>query len=252
MTAPLCVYAPLGMLGYGFPEPSLRAALERPIDIFAVDAGSTDPGPYYLGTGKSFTSRTMVKRDLSLLLPAACRKGVPFVIGSAGGAGGDPHLAWTVEIIREVAAEHGLHFRMAVIHAEQGKAALKQSLERGEIIDFETGYDLGPEDIDACTHIVGQMGIEPIVGALERGAGVVVAGRAFDAGLSAALPIARGIDPGLAYHMGKIVECGSLVAVPRTSDGVLARVSPDHFLIAPADPAKRCTVELVAAHTLYE
>jgi len=52
--------------------------------------------------------------------------------------------------------------------------------------------------------------------------------------------------------MGKIVECGSLVALPRTSDGVLAQIFPDHFLISPADPGKRCTVELVAAHTLYE
>ena len=52
--------------------------------------------------------------------------------------------------------------------------------------------------------------------------------------------------------MGKIVECGSMVALPRTSDGVLAHIERDSFVIEPADPDKRSTAELVAAHTLYE
>ena len=96
------------------------------------------------------------------------------------------------------------------------------------------------------------MGHEPIVAALEQGADVVLAGRAFDAALSATLPIMRGIEPGLALHMGKIVECGSLVALPRASDGVLAEIDAESFVIRPADPAKYCTVETVAAHTMYE
>ena len=41
----LTVYAPQGMLGYGFPSSSLEAALARKPDVIAVDAGSTDPGP---------------------------------------------------------------------------------------------------------------------------------------------------------------------------------------------------------------
>ncbi len=252
MADPLVLYAPVGMLGYGFPEKSLDAALGKDLALFGMDAGSTDPGPYYLGVGRSYTSRVMVKRDLGLLLPAARRKGVPLIIGSAGGAGGAPHLAWTVDIVREIAAEHGLHFRMAVIQAEQDKDVLRAKLGRGEIFDFETGRDLQPSDIDACTRIVGQMGVEPIVDALAAEADVIVAGRAFDAALTAALPILRGYDRGLALHMGKIVECGSLVAVPRTSDGVIAHLYSDHFLIEPADPDKRCTVDIVAAHTLYE
>ena len=32
--------------------------------VVAVDAGSSDPGPCYLGAGASFTSREAVKRDL--------------------------------------------------------------------------------------------------------------------------------------------------------------------------------------------
>src|SRR5688572_31889624 len=79
MTAPLTIYAPLGLLGYGYgyPEASLRAALEANPDLIAVDAGSTDPGPYYLGAGVSFTSRVMVKRDLGLLLRAAVERKIP-------------------------------------------------------------------------------------------------------------------------------------------------------------------------------
>jgi hypothetical protein len=252
MSAPLSVYAPLGMLGYGFPETSLAAALEHPLAAFAMDAGSTDPGPYFLGTGRSFTSRAMVKRDLSLLLPAARRLGVPLLIGSAGGAGGAPHLAWAREIVLEVAAEAGLSFRLATIQAEQDKEDLKRRLDRGDVITFETSRELRPDDIDACTHIVGQMGYEPIVQALVDGADVVLAGRAVDAGVIAAVPLLRGVDPGLALHMGKILECGSMVALPRVSDGVVAHLETDHFLVEPADPAKRCTAELVAAHTLYE
>ena len=114
------------------------------------------------------------------------------------------------------------------------------------------GHDVTEGDVDACTNIVAQMGHEPIVDALQQGADVVLAGRAFDAALSATLPIMRGIEPGLAMHMGKIVECGSLVALPRASDGVLAEIDPESFVVRPADPAKYCTVETVAAHTLYE
>ena len=38
----ITVYAPLGMLGYGFPMRSLKAALEHGFDVIALDAGSVD------------------------------------------------------------------------------------------------------------------------------------------------------------------------------------------------------------------
>ena len=252
MTKPLTIYAPLGLLGYGYPEASLQAALAANPDLIAVDAGSTDPGPYYLGAGVSFTSRVMVKRDLGLLLRAAVERKIPLVVGSAGGSGAAPHLAWALEIVREIAAEHDLHFKLAVISADIDRDYLKRKLAAGDLIDFEMGRDVTVADIDACTNVVAQMGHEPIVDALQQGADVVLAGRAFDAALSATLPIMRGVEPGLALHMGKIVECGSLVALPRASDGVLAEIDHDGFVISPADPAKHCTVETVAAHTMYE
>ena len=54
----LTVFAPQGMLGYGIPERARcdSASNARP-DVLAVDAGSIDPGPHYLGAGTSFTNR---------------------------------------------------------------------------------------------------------------------------------------------------------------------------------------------------
>ena len=246
------VYSPLGMLGYGFPERSLRAAMELEPDALAVDAGSVDPGPYYLGAGVSFTNDVMVHRDLSLLLPAALKAGVPLIVGSAGGAGARPHLELTRAIIERVAAEQGLRFRLAVIPSDLPIEVVQQAIREGRVVDFEVGRELTSEDVAACRHLVGQMGVEPFLEALSGGAQVVLAGRAYDAAGPASLPILEGADRGLAFHMGKIVECGSQVALPRASDGVVAEVFDDRFEIAPADPDKVSTVGLVAGHTLYE
>ena len=56
-----------GLLGYGYSEEALNVAFSENVDYLGVDAGSTDPGPYYLGSGKSFTDRGAVKRDLALI-----------------------------------------------------------------------------------------------------------------------------------------------------------------------------------------
>ena len=58
------VLSPTAILGYGFPEESFKAGLDRKPHLIAVDAGSTDPGLYYLGAGVSFTDRSAVKPDL--------------------------------------------------------------------------------------------------------------------------------------------------------------------------------------------
>ncbi len=56
------ILAPTAILGYGFPVESFDEGLRRKPDLIAVDAGSVDPGPYYLGAGKSFTDRAAVKK----------------------------------------------------------------------------------------------------------------------------------------------------------------------------------------------
>ena len=86
------VLSPTAILGYGFPLESFEAALARNPDVIAVDAGSSDPGPYHLRAGISFTDRPAVKRDLKHMLIAARSRGLPLRVGRAGGAGARPHL----------------------------------------------------------------------------------------------------------------------------------------------------------------
>jgi hypothetical protein len=107
--------------------------------------------------------------------------------------------------------------------------------------------------LDACERIVAQMGIEPFVKALDEGAQVVLAGRACDSGIFAALPARAGLDLGHALHMGKILECGAMSAVPPTGrDCLLAVMEDSHFEIIAPNPDREVTPFSVAAHMVYE
>ena len=52
------VLIPTGALGLGFDPKALEAGIRAKPDIIAIDGGSTDSGPFYLGTGTSKYSRT--------------------------------------------------------------------------------------------------------------------------------------------------------------------------------------------------
>ncbi|MHB9095775.1 MAG: acyclic terpene utilization AtuA family protein, partial [Eubacteriales bacterium] len=109
------------------------------------------------------------------------------------------------------------------------------------------------ENITESTHIVGQMGVEPFIRALEAGADVILAGMSYDPAVFAAWPIMEGFDPGLALHMGKILECAAIAAVPGSgSDCMMGYLRENCFLLEPLNPVRKCTVTSVAAHTLYE
>jgi hypothetical protein len=242
------------MLGYGFPVESLQEAERRGFALLAIDAGSTDPGPYYLGSGRPFVSATMVRRDLDLLLPAARRQGAKVVIGSSGGAGTASQLAFVVGIVKAIIAERGLGpLKLATIDSELSKPLLIEALGQGRIHQFETRTDLAVSDIEASTHIVAQIGIEPMMAALAEGCDILVCGRAWDVANVAAYPVLLGHDRGLAFHLGKILECGGQAAVPvEGSDLLMGTLHADHFIVETPHAAKACTIESVGAHTLYE
>ena len=249
----LKILSPTGIVGYGFLEESFRAGVALKPDLIACDGGSTDPGPYYLGSGIPFTNATAVKRDLSLMLEAACQLNIPLVIGTAGGCGADVHVAREVDIIRQIAKEKKLSFKMAVISSEFEKDTLIQQLHAGNIEKLGPAPEVTEKDILDSTHIVAQMGIEPIIQALDEGAQVVICGRCYDPAAFAAPAIRLGYDKALSLHLGKILECAAICATPGSaSDCIMGYLGEDYFCVEPLNPDRKCTPLSVSAHTLYE
>lgn len=248
----ITVLTPTGTLGYGFGKEALERGLSLQPDVIAVDAGSTDPGPHYLGSGETLVSRISIKRELTQLIVAARARGIPLVVGSAGGGGNAAHVDQTVAIVREIAAERKLSFRLAYIYADVPVARAKEALARNEIDRFEASFDLTDELLDQTVALVAQMGYEPIVEALQGGADVIIAGRACDDCAIAAYPIAEGADGASAIHMGKILECGAFSAEPFAMDVMVGRVSDNGFVLEPGSLQRRASVTSVAAHSLYE
>ncbi|MGL5261599.1 MAG: acyclic terpene utilization AtuA family protein [Bacteroides sp.] len=249
----LRILSTTAILGYGFPIESFQAGMERKPDVIAVDAGSTDPGPYYLGAGQSFTDRNAVKRDLEIMLPAGLDNKIPVIIGSAGGSGGRPHVALTLDIIKEIAREKNLHFKLAVIQSEFDKDFIKSELKKGHVTPLEPAKPITEQDVDESVRIVAQMGEEPFIKALEGGADVILAGRSYDPSVFASLAIKNGFDKGLALHLGKILECAAITCLPGSgSDCMFGYLREDSFILEPLSPLRKCTTLSVAAHTLYE
>ncbi|QUH27775.1 acyclic terpene utilization AtuA family protein [Vallitalea guaymasensis] len=253
MSRELRVLSPTAILGYGFPMESFEEGMKRKPHVIAVDAGSTDPGPYYLGAGISFTDESAVKRDLEIMIKAARENGIPVIVGTAGGSGGEPHLQEVVEIVKSIGEDNGLAFKMAVIHAEIEKEYVINKLLDGKVKPLHPVPELTLEELEKTERIVGQMGLEPIIKALEEGAEVIIAGRAYDPTVFAALAVKDGFDAGLALHMGKILECASIAATPGSgSDCMFGYLGEDNFRLEPLNPIRKCTTLSVAAHTLYE
>ena len=247
------VLAPTAILGYGFPLASFEAGMRRNPHLIAVDGGSTDPGPYYLGAGVSFTDRDAVKRDLEIMIQAGAARKIPVVVGTAGGSGAKAHLAWCREIVEEIALEQGLSLKLALIGAQLDKNFLQEALAEGEITPLDAVPPLTESALAATTGVVAQMGVEPFIEAFRQAPDVILAGRAYDPTCFAALPIQLGYDPALSLHLGKILECASIAATPGSgSDCMFGYIGDDYFRVEPLNPIRKCTTLSVAAHTLYE
>ena len=245
------VLAPSGVLGAGFKEASFARGVAMAPDVIACDGGSTDSGPAYLGGGKPKLSRAALKRDLGLMMQAGARLGVPVIVGSCGTSGRDSGVDLMAELATELAAESSTRFRMALVRADQRPDYLIRRLEDGRIRPLGNAP---PVDAGVLTrsHVVGMMGTEPIKAAIDGGASLVLAGRASDSALYAAVPEMRGADRGLSWHAAKTIECGAACCVVPAADGLIATIRDDHFDVEPLDPKARLTPVSVAAHTLYE
>ena len=192
-----------------------------------------------------------MKRDISLMLAAAMSARIPLVIGSCGGAGGEPHLQLVVDIVREIAREHGLHFKMAVIHAEQGRQGRRPAqARRGAAVAQRARID--EATIRRASRIVGMMGPEPYMRALDDGAQVILGGRTTDPAPWAAAAMRAGMPPAPSWYAGKMLECGATPSIPKGHDCLLVGVRSDGIVAEPLNPIRRCTPLSVANHSLHE
>jgi hypothetical protein len=249
---PLRVMAASGQLGYGIPDAAFNAGLARKPHLIGADMGSIDPGPYYLGAGKMAQSETMVRVDLAKCLRGARQLGIPLLVGTAGSAGAAPHLAQTLDMVRAIAREENLHFRLASIAADMPREAVKRAIRAKRVVPLGEIGELTETDVDHATHLVGQMGIEAFQRALELGADVVIAGRACDSAVFAAVPATLGYPLGPTLHMSKIIECCSLCCTPGGRDTVIGTLEGDSFVIDSMNPTRHASPMSVAAHSLYE
>jgi hypothetical protein len=246
------VIFPSGMLGGGFTAESIKRGIAMGATAIAIDGGSTDSGPYYLGAGVAKTAASAVERDLRILLSAAREAQIPLIVGSCGTAGTDAGVDWVAGIAVRIAAEDRLSFRMACIYSELDPATVIAAIEAGRVRSLAPLGDLHPDTVRSCSHIVALMGHDPIVAALEAGAEVILAGRATDTSMVAAVALMHGLPAGPTWHAAKTVECGGQCTTNPTAGGVFVRIDHDGFTVSPLAPDAACTPTSVAAHMLYE
>jgi hypothetical protein len=247
------IWVPEGSLGSGmFPEEAVQALALGPQAI-ALDAGSTDSGASYLAEGKSKNSRGAVKADLELIMGAREKAKIPMLIGTAGQAGGDKNVDWTLDVIMEVAREKNYKPKIAVLYSEQSPELLKKKLQEGKIQNLPPLGDLNESLIDRCLHIVALMGPEPYFEALEAGADIIVGGRCSDPAVIAAFALWKGAPAGPAWHAGKVSECGGQATSGASGRrGVFIEIHKDGFDIQPVCPNEKATINGISGHLLYE
>ena len=250
----LKILTPVGMLGYGFPPEDLRRGMEMNPDAVILDSGSTDPGPYMLGTGATLCKPRAYERDLGLILDGIGDKKIPLLIGSAGGAGTRSQVEYIAGVIKNICREKGLHKKIVKIYADIPKDTVMGKLREGKVHSCQSSPEATEKDVEKSVSIVAQMGEEPFLKAIEAypDYDIIVAGRAYDPSPYAAYCHSKGItDPGIYWHMGKTMECGAFCC-EKKGQVIMATVREDSFDLEPMDPANRCTKITVAAHTLYE
>jgi hypothetical protein len=231
----------------------------------AMDAGSMDCGPWYLGAGKEHSPSINIDHDLEAIIGAGLRARIPVIIGSAGGSGARRHVEITLRRIRRIAEAQGWHFRLAVVHSDVSHDFLLGRAGEGETVpgtrSLADGSPLRKDEVAASATIVGMMGVEPIIDALESGAQVILCGRASDAAVIAAYPVWKGCDLGLSYHMGDIMECGESAAeeIRPTLRGlthnripIVGTIGRDGFVLRPALDSLACTPNSCLMHSFYE
>lgn len=246
------VLVPAGALGLGFDPKALARGISLSPDIIAIDGGSTDSGPAYLGRGQSKYSRSSTKSEWAKLIEARQTARCPLIIGTAGTCGTNATVDWLYDITCEILTERGWSAKIARLYCEQSQTHIAHSFQTGQITPLSAAPDLSEDIIVSCTNIVALAGVEQIQSALSHGPDIIIAGRTTDTAIIAALPIQNQDHLGGAWHGAKIGECGALCSTNPMSGVVLIDFDATGFTIQPMAQGAICTPHTVSAHMLYE
>ncbi|WP_025771061.1 acyclic terpene utilization AtuA family protein [Thioalkalivibrio sp. HK1] len=246
------ILVPGGALGLGYDRAALARGVEAAPDIIAIDGGSTDSGPAYLGGGRSKYSRASTAAEWAELLAARERAQCPLVIGTAGTCGTDGMVDQLFDITCEILGQRGQGARIARLYCSQSAQRVSKAFAEDRLLALSPAIEIDEESIAACEHIVALAGVEQVGAALAGGADIVIAGRTTDTAVIAALPLMRGDSPGACWHAAKIAECGALCSTRPGSGVVMVEIDDSGFTVRPMAADTRCTVRTVFAHMLYE
>lgn len=253
----LSFLCPNGHLSYAPLRPeSFHLGVEACPDYIAADAGSCDIGPVPLGSDRWFASPLKWQTsDLEYMLLASRKLGVSMIIGSAGDTGANSRVDLFVSIIQELAVKHRLpKFKLGYFYSNVSKEYLRDKMARSETIQgLDNRPDLTEEELNATDNIVAVAGVHPYIRLLEMGADVIIGGRSSDCAIFAAPAIHKGFPEGVAYYLGKVLECASFCAEPYGGkESIIGRIWDDAVTVTAMHPDQRCTVASVASHAMYE
>lgn len=246
------VLVPSGVLGLSFDREALWRGIEAKPDIIAIDGGSTDSGPFYLGAGVSKYSRSVTYSEWKILLEARKAANVPLILTSAGTCGTDSCVDWMLNITSEVASSLGQTLRVATIKSSQDKAFVAKKFDEEKVFPLIDAPRIEKSAILNCRNIVALAGVEQIIAALNSSVDVIIAGRATDTSGIAALPVYNKEHIGAAWHGAKIGECGALCASKPMSGVICVEFDESGFEVEPLAQGACCTTYSVSAHMLYE
>ena len=246
------VLIPSGALGLDYDKSALARGVAMKPDLIAIDGGSTDSGPSYLGRGVSKYARSSTKTEWKGLIAAARDAGCPLAIGTAGTCGTDSTVDWLLEITRECLAELGMTAKIATLKSQQNPAEIARALATGRVSPLPAAPEVNAETVTSCTNIVALAGAEQMAAAIATGADIIIAGRTTDTATIAALPIVRGDHAGAAWHGAKIGECGAISTTHPASGVLVVDFDATGFTVYPLADGARATPDTIMAHMLYE
>lgn len=254
--ASLKIICPNGHLGFApLKTGSFHLGVAAKPDFIAADSGSDDIGPVPLGHDTCASPKAWQEHDLEEMLLAARKIGVPMMIGSAGDTGTNSRVDMYVQMIRDIAARHGLApFKLGWFYSEVDKEYVRAKIRSGSAITgLDARPDLSEDELDATSRIVAMAGVHPFVKLLEEGCDVIIGGRSSDSAIFAAAALFKGYPEAQSYYLGKVLECASFCAEPYgAKETVMGEITADHVEVTAMSPEQRCTVASVAGHAMYE